>query len=141
MLIFDAETSLELKPLETLPADVPGAGDTRFEITVKSAGFTGKNHKVWVARPAMDTWIAQLRRVADERKGSAELQSLSPDDFLLVVRVADSAGHIAVEGNLSRSFFGPRRVFRHNKTEYSIDFDPTRLPELLAQFEAMMKAA
>jgi hypothetical protein len=141
MVIFDAEGSLEIVPLETVPASVQGAGDMRFEITANSGGFSGKNSKVWVARPDLDGWIAQLRWVAADRKGAAELRSMSPGDFLLIVRVADSAGHIAIEGHLSRTLLGARRAHRHNIIEFRIDFDPTRLPELLAQFETMIKAA
>ena len=139
MLIFDSETSFELHPNESVPAGIQGAGDMRFEITVKSGGFAGTNAKVWVARPGLDRWVAQLRQVAEDRKGSAELRSMSPDDFLLVVRVADSAGHIALIGHLSRHFWGPRKTSRQNRIEYCIDLDPTRLPELVAEFETMMK--
>lgn len=138
MLVFDSESSLEIRAREKVPATVQGAGDTRFEIIVKSGGFTGNHPRVWIARPDLEGWLGQLRKVSDERKGSAELRSMSPDDFLLVVRVADSAGHIVVEGHVARTFLGPRKNSRRSRIEFCIDFDPTRLSEFVKEFEAIL---
>lgn len=140
IVIFDAQSSIEINRVESTPPGVQGEGEARFEVKVKAGGFEGRNEKVWTAREEIERFPQSLRQLADSRRGSAELRSMSPDDFIFVVRLVDTSGHIVIEGQVARHYYvATKTVSRTNSIQFSIDFDPSRLPNLLAEFEEIAK--
>ena len=77
-----------------------GAGDVRLRVRVTSIGFAGEYDGVWIEVRTATTFIDQLAALERDRRGSATLTSMSPDDFSLQVRIVDSAAHAAASGFL-----------------------------------------
>ena len=138
MRLEDSASSLVLEVRERLPEGIQGAGDTRFAVAVRAGDFEGRNENVWIGAGDLDRFAADLEHLHRERTGSAELESLSPDEFHLAVLAVGSAGRIAAEGHLSRLHPGLRGWHR-NRIELSIDLDPSTVlllrEQLLAELE------
>jgi hypothetical protein len=110
----------------------PSGGDILVVVDVRCPGFTG-HIDTWILREA---WIAFCQRLAalDEgRRGEAVVEGISPQEFRLVVRSTDSAGHMAIEGLL-----GYRGVHGRTLLTFSpMAFDPSTLPVLVQEARAI----
>ncbi len=138
MQISDEYSSLDLKLAETIPEGIPGAGDLRLDVEVHVAQFTGRNETVWVSQVEFERFLLDLQRLQESRSGAAELASMSPEKFHLGVRVADSAGHVEVVGELGKVHWGGRaRRSLKNQIAFAMDFDPTHLASLLEDFRGL----
>lgn len=76
------------------------AGDVCLNASVDSQGFTG-TVVAWVLGPAMDEFLAELRRLYDTFSGDAHLESMSPGEIDLHIRRGDAAGHVRVDGRIA----------------------------------------
>ena len=127
VVIREGSDSIEVIATERVSNHLPSAGDTRFEVAVRSRGFTGKG-STWAEALALRAFIGQLRILESRRQGSAELVSLSLGEFSLRVFATDRAGHMAVAGRLARS----GQAF-----EFEFSFCPSLLPAVVAEFAAI----
>jgi hypothetical protein len=135
MRLEDSDSSLILEVRERLPAGVQGAGDTRFSVTVRAGGFEGRCEDVWIGAGELRQFAVDLERLHRERTGSAELASMSPEEFRLAILAVGNAGRIAAEGYLGSRHLGIRGWHR-NRVELSIDLDPTTVLLLREQLVA-----
>lgn len=103
---------------------------------VVTANFRGRNDSVWIARPAWERFLADLRELERARRGQSCLTSMSPADLELCIYAADRAGHIMVEGHVGDYLHGGQRT-REARVPFVIALDPTRLPATLAGFVAL----
>ena len=69
-------------------------------------GFTGEYEDVWIEDATLGTFVEQLVKLANQRSGTAELRSVSPDEFSLRVKSSDKTGHFVAEGELRRTYRG-----------------------------------
>jgi hypothetical protein len=138
MRISDERTLLDLTLAETIPEGIPGAGDLRLDVQVHAAQFTGRNETVWVSKAQFERFLLDLFCLMESRSGIAELASMSPEKFHLGVRVRDSAGHIELRGELGKVHWGgdARRSLK-NQIAFAMDYDPTRLANLLEDFRTL----
>jgi hypothetical protein len=127
MVTREATNSVEIVATERVPDHLPSAGDVRLAISVQSQGFVGVGSG-WVEAPRLREFIAQLRELEAQRKGSAEMESISPVQFWLRMLATDRAGHVTLAGRLAR---GEQNV------EFSFGFCPSLLPGVVAAFDAI----
>ena len=84
---------------------------------------------MWILRQVWIDFCEQLTRLEAERRGSATVESMSPKELRLTIRSTDSAGHMAVDGQI-----GYRGVFGETLLLFApIDFDPSVLPQLVRE--------
>lgn len=78
--------------------------DCRVRAELRCGKFVGETN-AWLDGPDVEGFLAELRAVADQLKGTATLQS--DDCFSLVLRLAptDSLGHFLLEAKLGQRAF------------------------------------
>jgi hypothetical protein len=113
----------ELVVLERVPEQLPTPGDTKFAISIQSANFCGRG-TTWINRPSLEKFAIQLTELEATRNGRAEVHSMSPSQFYLVIETIDGWGHTGVSGRLSQ---------RKNAVEFAFEFEPDQLPDFAAE--------
>jgi hypothetical protein len=91
---------------ERIRESLPTPGDVRVEVTIRLQEFAGSYENVWLSRPELQSFLGQLSDLIETRKGKAELHSMSPDEFWLEIRPADTSGHFEVATQLKRHQYG-----------------------------------
>ena len=136
--IGDNHSSLTISLVEVTPEGVPRSGDLCLDITARAGDFAGRNRHVWVGKEVFTGFLEELATLATRRSGATQLGSMTPDEFQLEIYVADTAGHVRVEGKLARARYGPGRTgLLRDQVAFAIDFDPTRLESLVKEFRAL----
>jgi hypothetical protein len=132
MRIASSEDLLEIEVVDRVSANLPTPNDVELSIEVASDKYRGHAF-AWVASAEMNQFIAQLRELERTRTGSAQLTGMSPTKFRLRIYILDRQGHVALEGWISHS---TRGQFMQS-LEFAFEFDPTSLPKILANYEAI----
>ncbi len=130
VVIREGSDTIEIVATERVPEHLPGAGDTRLAVTVKSSGFVGAG-TAWIEAPVLLVFLGQLRQLETRRQGRAEVASMSPGEFALRVFATDRAGHMAIAGRLARA---------GQSLEFEFPFCPSLLPEVVAGLAAIAEA-
>lgn len=66
-----------------------------LSVWVDDGGFSG-SVRIWVGADEWNAFVGQLEECERLRRGSATLQSMSPDEFSLRIESGDSLGHFVV---------------------------------------------
>jgi hypothetical protein len=143
MILRDGESFLELGVTEQVPAGTQGVGDTRFEIGVHMAGsetsFSAQSW-AWVELPELVEFTRKLRQLEESRQGEAFLESMSPGEFALQIRIVDNVGHVGAFGTVAHSCYagigGPHR----SEVTFGIPFHSDSLPEQVREFGSLVAA-
>ncbi len=112
--------------------------EVRVEGTTK--GFSGAAD-VWIDGFALKEFTGALREFEKSRQGRVELQAMDSQEFRLVVRSMDHAGHLLVEFAVARSVLvgdGPEPV--PLRVAGAFELDPGTLGEILAGFGQLVRA-
>jgi hypothetical protein len=96
--------------------------DVRLTVSVKRAGFSA-TADTWVFADAWHAFAQQLAILEERRQGEARVESMSPEELMLVVRSVDRAGHLGVEGQLATRTYGTEVSMRFSVFR----FDPSQL--------------
>ena len=140
MRIETGVASFDLSVKEQLPRGDPAQGDVEFRIRVRVTGSGTEfaaDTSPWVSADNLATFVNELRRLERERTGEARLTSMSPGELTLTVKVVDRAGHAAISGQVGRHcFMRDERVWC--TLPFDLELDPTELPTILAEFEALL---
>jgi hypothetical protein len=104
---------------------LPSYGDAYISISVESNGFSGKNN-LWVESGAISSFCIDLSDLERNRKGEANLTSMSPNELTLKVYFFNSRGHIGVSGKTSYNALSENASFKHS-VEFGFEFDPSQL--------------
>jgi hypothetical protein len=106
--------------------------DIFVSVEVRVSGFLATIGTV-VARRDWETFVVAVSNLDERRRGDALLQSADDRELRLRICNADRAGHMAVSGEIGRpDIYGePRFTFER------IPFDPTLLPQLVAELRAI----
>lgn len=121
---FDSDSG-DFLEIECRRAEVD-AYDLRLLVRVRFCGFAGEIG-TWVLRAAWLDFVRELSVLEARRQGAARLDGMSPEDFSIVVRSIDHAGHMAVEGRVGAR--GHR--YAVSLQLGLLEFDPSRLPALV----------
>jgi hypothetical protein len=98
-------------------------------------GFTGANKSVWFHRDRIDEFLRDLRKLDAARIGTAEIESMSPDECRLRIQNSDQLGHLNLDVLISRyryTFGKADRIYCRTR----IEIDPTEFPRIVAEFTA-----
>lgn len=112
--------------------------EVRVEGTAK--GFSGGGD-AWIDGFALKEFAGALRAFEQSRQGRVELRGMSPDDFRLVLRALDHAGHLLVEFTISTSaLVGARPERVAIRVSGAFELDPGTFGELLDGVAQLVKA-
>src|SRR4051794_14218298 len=87
----------------------PGDDQETFDARASVGDFSGRNPRVGIGADVQQRFLQELRGVERDRRGEARLQSMSPDELEVVVRVVDAPGHVWLEGHIGRLLYTGRR--------------------------------
>jgi len=112
--------------------------DEAFNVQCSVAGFAGRNGEIWIDANERQRFVEGLRSVERDRRGEASLRAMSPEEFELVVRVVDLAGHVVIEGFVGKLQFSAY-LHRYDQllVKFGFSFDPTLLPQVLRDAEQL----
>lgn len=119
---------------------VRSAGDLEFAVRVHVATFRGVFHgetTCWVELTALVAFTEELRRLELQRIGSAKLESMSPGELLLEIRVVDRAGHVSAVGRVGLRGLVDGRAAEGSTIAFHIPFCPSALPDLVREFRSL----
>ncbi len=112
--------------------------EVRVEVAAK--GFSGAAD-VWIDGFALKEFAGALRAFEKSRQGRVELQAMDPQDFRLVVRSMDHAGHLLVEFAVARVVLvGDRPEPVALRVSGAFELDPGAFGEILAGFGQLVRA-
>ncbi|NMO21441.1 hypothetical protein HPC49_42935 [Pyxidicoccus fallax] len=111
--------------------------DLHLSVDAHLGAFTGKT-AVWVEREAFTDFLQALEALERTRQGSARLESISPGELELVIRSVDSVGHLVLQLSLAdHPYVGDDRMEHRLRGGFALD--PSRLPEVLADFQRLSR--
>jgi hypothetical protein len=132
--------TIEILLNECLPPGTPRAGDIELLISVQSGTFAAKS-AAWVALEDYRSFLSQLRQLEVRREGSASIESMSPNEFVLTIGVVNRKGGWAVTGRLQTYVFGDEGRSHVHAVEFGFDGDADRLLMLVNDFSALFAPA
>ena len=128
---------VDLVVLERSESSIATRGDVRIKVTVTLRDFSGAYDSVYLDQSTLAGFLEAITDMERTRSGSAELKSMSPNEFSLQVRSRDSLGHFVVEVALQRfQYSGP--TYWPTTVSGGFELDPTELPRLAQQFRALI---
>ncbi len=137
VMLRDEDCSLELKVLEIIPPDLPGAGDLRLEAKARAGDFSGRNATIWVGRPEIGAFLENLGNLVEEGTGSAQLDSMSPAELLLRIEAHGPAGRCQATG-----YVGRQKPCVHgwceSRVEFAVELDPAQLEATLDRLRRLL---
>jgi hypothetical protein len=134
MLIRSGEDYLELTPVSRTLEHLPGAGNTCFAVRVKCGSFSAET-TAYIEAGDLRDFADAMRGLEKSRQGVISLESISPGELRLELRITDRAGHVAAFGQVGGwCFAGSDRHW--NVVRYFIPFCPTLLPQMTPEFQA-----
>jgi hypothetical protein len=132
--IQEPDALLEIKVAEFGGATTPAPDDVRLSVTVRTSRYAAADHS-WIVRPELERFLRELRALNQSRQGKAVLVSPSPDGLRLEFYATDSAGHMAVRGQLGRT--DPDGFL--SQLRFGFRFEPDKLPSFLEYFETICR--
>jgi len=113
-------------------------GDGELAVTLTSQGFAGRQD-VWFQTYELGRFATELRHFEAERRGPVNLQSMSPEKFMLDFRPVAKRDQAIVVARLQRhAFWGDPRFAQ--SLQIAFEWDRAHLPDLIAQVDAMIGA-
>jgi hypothetical protein len=116
----------------------PGEDQETFDARASVGDFSGRNPRVGIGADVQRRFLHDLRGVERDRRGEARLQSMSPEDLEVVVRVVDAPGHVWLEGQIGRLRHTGKRYDRL-LVKFAFEIDPSRLPVLMADVAGLFR--
>lgn len=71
-------------------------------ITVQDRDFKGFNNDVWIELDLLKDFINNLKTLEKTRRGSASMNSMSPEEFQLKIETYDLSGHMILNYKISQ---------------------------------------
>ena len=145
VVIRDEASSVEIALREVGAPGTPSEGDLGVRVAAMAAAnavggpFAGSNDTVGIRYDQWADFLEGLRELERTRRGKAHLVAMSPAEFQLAIFATDRAGHMAAEGWVGREYAGRDGVF-HDRVCFRIEIDPSTLPLIVRQFEAISPA-
>ncbi|WP_141504393.1 WapI family immunity protein [Paenibacillus luteus] len=107
-----------------------------LSVSVADSGFCGENPEVWFEADEVSRFVTAVQKLDRERKGSAKLSSMSPDECLLAIISVDRSGHLVLEYQLSSQVY-----LEHSSQKRLVsggfDLNPTDLERMHKFFSAL----
>ena len=106
-------------------------------VAIAGHGFTGSNPEVAFERAELARFIANLEIVERDRRGTANLTSMSPNEFSLTIAIIDRLGHVLLTCELMRYVYATDSTSPH-RVAVSFALDQTTLPGMLSDFKELL---
>jgi hypothetical protein len=103
-----------------------------MNVTVEAGGFAAADQS-WVVGTDLDGFLRELRTLDARRQGRATLESASPGDLKLEFFSTDSAGHMAVKGQVRRRTGEQAELL----LQFAFAFEPDELPRVVAELQGL----
>lgn len=104
-----------------------------FIVDATYSGFSGKHSRIWIEENQFKDFLTDLEQLEKNRNGSASIQSISPDEFHLMLYSLDSLGHIGLTLSLKKAtYISSRTVYQ--KTEISFEIDASCFIQIVENF-------
>jgi len=132
MKLAGRDGSLILERSELGPPGTPADHDVLVNITVDAKGFAAADQS-WVVAGDWRKFLDEMRSLAASRQGRAVLDSASPGDLRLEFFSTDSAGHMAVKGQVRRRSARDLELL----LGFGFAFEPDELPRVLTELEML----
>lgn len=71
-------------------------------ITVQDGDFKGYNKDVWIELDLLKDFIDNLKILEKTRRGSASMNSMSPEEFQIKIETYDLSGHMILNYKISQ---------------------------------------
>jgi len=143
MLVQDGEDFLGLTVIWRAAAGTQEAGNTRFavrlRVTSHDTAFTAETW-CYVELRVLAAFAEQLRRLEESRQGSAVLESMTPGELCLEIRITDRAGLVAAFGQVGHHCYRGTGQALWTVLPFAIPFCPTELPSLVREFADLATA-
>jgi hypothetical protein len=123
---------IELDVTDFGDAHTAGRDDVLLNVTVRTGAYAAEDAD-WIVRNDLDRFLQELRALDEKRQGKAVLVSASPDDMQLEFYSTDSAGHMAIQGQLGRTDPNGFRL----QLQFGFAFEPDKLPAILRYFASI----
>jgi len=102
----------------------------RFTVETRCRGFSSTLAGIYIFFDDLSDFISEFQTLENERRGEARLRSASPDEFELLVRIIDRAGHGLISLRLQDLSYVEIAVIPCT-LEVAFSIDPTTLPFIL----------
>jgi hypothetical protein len=132
MRLGDSEEYVNISASWEAYQDGATGPDIFATVEVRVSGFLAMIATV-VARRDWENFVAAVSNLDERRRGEALLQSADDRELRLRIYNADRAGHMAVSGEIGRPDIRSEPRFTFER----IPFDPTLLPQLVAELRAI----
>jgi hypothetical protein len=132
MKLQEQDALLELEVHGFGDANTPGRDDVLLNVTVRTGSYAATDRS-WVMKADLERFLHDLRGLDQNRQGQAVLVSPSPDGLRLEFYSTDSAGHMAVRGQIGRT---DAHGFL-SQLRFGFGFAPDKLPAVLEYFETI----
>ena len=127
MRFSDAANFFEMGVAIEEDRSVQSFGDAYVTIKVQSSDFSGHND-LWIFGTDMAKFCSALVRLERELRGSASVESVSPDELQLKVSSVTSRGHLAVQGKTGYEVRRENSVHWHS-VSFGFEIEPSQLSE------------
>lgn len=71
-------------------------------ITIQNRDFKGYKKDVWIELDLLKEFIENLKILEKTRRGSASMDSMSPEEFQIKIETYDLSGHMILNYNISQ---------------------------------------
>ncbi len=88
--------------IDSIRSSGPEFPSLEVSVEAELQDFSGRA-TAWLDGAALDAFVTSLRELEPDDQGALELQSMSPDEFRLVVRSVDRVGHLAAEFTITKT--------------------------------------
>lgn len=98
----DKRSSITFEFVESQQHLLPGIC---FSINIRDNEYSGVNPQVWVEARDVRSFIYAVKKINLERKGSAPLAGMSPQEFSLTIQCVNRKGDFVLEYLLSKHVY------------------------------------
>jgi hypothetical protein len=141
MRIGDTESFIEFKLIEVQPENPSGSEAVSCSVEASCEGFNGKVEGVWFSSDEIDSFLSELQRLEEKRKGSVSLTNMSSlseySPLYFEIFSIDEIGHFAVKADLQRVYYDEAADLRSIKLSVGFLIDPGNLSAMLIEFHKL----
>lgn len=112
----------------------------QIAIEIDDDGFQGRDRSVWVTDTDLLAFIRDLAALDLARKGECTLVSMSPGEFELVLKYPNATQLLLTYCLRKASHIASNSPCVHHSVTGGFLLDPSRLPQYLSDFQAMLQA-
>ena len=99
----------------------------RFTVETQCRGFSSTLGGIYIVFDDLSDFISEFQTLENERRGEARLRAASPEEFDLLIRIIDRAGHVLISLRLQDLSYYETAVIPCS-LELTFGIDPTTLP-------------